>query len=415
MNKNSFLTFILAIAFLFTLPLKPGLDENQDDGFPYWTLVQTDKGDKKLCFLKMSDKLISLVDGSCAPAEVIKAEISEEIRDLYAVYIEDEVLLCGGATRFFVIEKNNWVKAIDLRDGDHLVSNKDNKPQQVVCKGCQITCVGHLLYRMQIDNPTHCYFVGENAVLVHNYLPAVIFNATVAFGEGAAAGGSSGSYFGPLGISVGVIFGGILGLGIGKWCSDSDHRAREDEYLRDSDKLNFESFQAKYKGASVGAKRCKYDVRLGMVCDLPQEDSSTSWYENPEASSKSKQPKEDLKHQASAATGGPDDPKDPQNRQSQSTTAKPPKDDGNESIESIKRGIRSSEKRIKEHEEKLEKYKKNPDAEDHLGKLKKARNSQERQSIIDTKIKKIETELRTFRNNIEKDKIRLRKRGVEWS
>ncbi len=142
MNKNSFLTFILAIAFLFTLPLKPGLDENQDDGFPYWTLVQTDKGDKKLCFLKMSDKLISLVDGSCAPAEVIKAEISEEIRDLYAVYIEDEVLLCGGATRFFVIEKNNWVKAIDLRDGDHLVSNKDNKPQQVVCRGCQVTCIG---------------------------------------------------------------------------------------------------------------------------------------------------------------------------------------------------------------------------------------------------------------------------------
>ncbi len=118
----------------------------------------------------------------------------------------------------------------------------------------------HLLYRMQIDNPTRCYFVGENAVLVHNHLPAVIFSASVAFGEGAVAGGSSGSYFGPVGISVGVLFGGILGIGIGKWCSDSEGRAREDEYLRDLDNLDIDSFRAKYKG-SAGSRTNKPEKR----------------------------------------------------------------------------------------------------------------------------------------------------------
>lgn len=189
------------------MPLKANIEEDQDEGFPHWTLVQTFKGNKQFQHILKSDQLTTFADNKISTARPIEPATSDDIRTLYRVYIgHDEALMCGGATRFFVANKNDWVKAVDLRNGDFLISNKDNKPQLVTCRGCEETVFGDVLLKIKIDSPTRCYFVGKNSVLVHNYIPLISITFSWAFGEGAAAGAAAGAgatpFFGPLTISV---------------------------------------------------------------------------------------------------------------------------------------------------------------------------------------------------------------------
>lgn len=57
---------------------------------------------------------------------------------------------------------------------------------------------------------------------------------------------------------------------------------------------------------------------------------------------------------------------------------------------------------IKEREEKLDAYKRDPEAFDNKGILENAPNDEVRQRIIDGRMRHLENEIRTFRDNIDK-------------
>jgi RHS repeat-associated protein len=71
-------------------------------------------------------------------------------------------------------------------------------------------------------------------------------------------------------------------------------------------------------------------------------------------------------------------------------------------VKSLDKSNRSLEKRISEHEKKLEDYKKDPDASDNKGFLKEA-TPEQRKSIIDKRIQHLKQEIKTFKENINKN------------
>lgn len=76
--------------------------------------------------------------------------------------------------------------------------------------------------------------------------------------------------------------------------------------------------------------------------------------------------------------------------------------DPSELSPSDRRSVESYERLIKEHEEKLEAYKRDPEAYDNKGILKNAPNDEVRQRIIDGRVRHLDKEIQTFRDNIDK-------------
>jgi hypothetical protein len=66
------------------------------------------------------------------------------------------------------------------------------------------------------------------------------------------------------------------------------------------------------------------------------------------------------------------------------------------------RSIRSLQSQIEKHQTKLADYRANPDAYDNLGILERAPTPEIRQRIIDGRIRHLETEIRTFQDQIDK-------------
>ncbi|OCG38886.1 hypothetical protein A9G25_11860 [Gilliamella sp. Bif1-4] len=82
---------------------------------------------------------------------------------------------------------------------------------------------------------------------------------------------------------------------------------------------------------------------------------------------------------------------------------------GNSNVEktlnvSEQRTVRSLEEQIRLHEKKLAEYKRDPYSFDNKGHLKNAPNEEIRQKIINARIKHLEHEINTFKNNINKIK-----------
>lgn len=67
---------------------------------------------------------------------------------------------------------------------------------------------------------------------------------------------------------------------------------------------------------------------------------------------------------------------------------------------SQERSVRSLQRNVEEHEHKLTKYRENPDAYDNQGILKNAPTPEIRQRIIDGRIRHLETEINTFKRQI---------------
>ncbi|PKW18648.1 putative T7SS-secreted protein [Saccharopolyspora spinosa] len=76
--------------------------------------------------------------------------------------------------------------------------------------------------------------------------------------------------------------------------------------------------------------------------------------------------------------------------------------DPSELSQSDRRSVESYERLIKEHEDKLDAYKHDPEAYDNKGILKNAPNDEVRQRIIDGRVRHLEKEIQTFRENIDK-------------
>ncbi len=69
---------------------------------------------------------------------------------------------------------------------------------------------------------------------------------------------------------------------------------------------------------------------------------------------------------------------------------------------SEQRSLRSLQKQLESHTGKLDAYRANPDAFDNLGLLERAPTPEIRQRIIDGRIRHLETEIRTFQDQIDK-------------
>jgi hypothetical protein len=117
---------------------------------------------------------------------------------------------CAPTQLFYVPDKNRWVPAYQLKVGDKLLSKcfyeKPITHIKFVKKPLD-------LYSIEVEEH-HTYLVGRHCVLTHNMaFPAVRLLIEIPF-EMAAAGGASGSMFGPPGITFGVVVGGIVGLSL---------------------------------------------------------------------------------------------------------------------------------------------------------------------------------------------------------
>lgn len=69
---------------------------------------------------------------------------------------------------------------------------------------------------------------------------------------------------------------------------------------------------------------------------------------------------------------------------------------------SQQRSLRSLQGQVEKHQTKLDAYRANPDAYDNLGILERAPTPEIRQRIIDGRIRHLETEIRTFQDQIDK-------------
>lgn len=115
---------------------------------------------------------------------------------------------CSPAQEFYLPEKEQWVPAYQLKVGDLLLT-KDNK--LVPLRSLEFVNESITIYLLEVAD-THCFFVGKHAVLTHNIAIEMSIGFAVAFGQGAAAGATAGSFFGPVTVIGGLTVGGLVGL-----------------------------------------------------------------------------------------------------------------------------------------------------------------------------------------------------------
>lgn len=159
----------LFLCVFFMAPLF-GKDK-YETGFQRNTLIQTVTGLKQISKIRRTDKIMSFVSDELIKSDCVSGRMSSEPCELYFVSIDDELLLCGKDQLFFVANKNAWVNAAELNDGDYLVSNKDNKLHLVPCAGSAGSLTWEYLLDIQVESETHAIWVGNQSVLAHNYIP----------------------------------------------------------------------------------------------------------------------------------------------------------------------------------------------------------------------------------------------------
>lgn len=116
-------------------------------------------------------------------------------------------VICTPMQEFYLPELNEWVPAYQLEIGNHLLTEKN---ELIPLKHIEFVKKELTVYAIEVEN-THTYFVGRRSVLTHNmFLPPVTLGLSIPFGTGIA-GGALGGFFGPIAITSGFAFGGLLG------------------------------------------------------------------------------------------------------------------------------------------------------------------------------------------------------------
>ncbi len=122
-------------------------------------------------------------------------------------------IVCSPMQRFYLIDRHAWVAAGTLHPGDRLSTQSGHcVPLRDIVLNKQETVV----YALRVKK-NHTFCVGHYRLLTHNkripLLPlALIARIGVAFGTGAVAGGSTGSFFGPVTMAGGFTIGGLVGV-----------------------------------------------------------------------------------------------------------------------------------------------------------------------------------------------------------
>ncbi|MFA6065728.1 MAG: hypothetical protein WC707_00940 [Candidatus Babeliaceae bacterium] len=119
-------------------------------------------------------------------------------------------IICTPSQKFYVPAVQKWVPAYQLTVGDQLLG-ADKK----LCPITHIEFVKKTLtvYSLGVTRP-HNFLVGRHAIVTHNMFFPVAFHLgfSMAFGSGAVAGGTAGSFLGPLTIIGGAAIGGVIGI-----------------------------------------------------------------------------------------------------------------------------------------------------------------------------------------------------------
>lgn len=122
-------------------------------------------------------------------------------------------ITCSPIQLFYLPQKNLWIEAYKLSPHDLLYTEGGGTIRLVnISYTHQTTPV----YALRIKK-NHTFCVGHYHVLTHNknipLLPlALVSRIAIAFGSGAIAGGSSGSFLGPVPCAAGITIGGIVGV-----------------------------------------------------------------------------------------------------------------------------------------------------------------------------------------------------------
>jgi hypothetical protein len=363
MNKiiSTFITSIVAaITIFYGSPLL-------SHGFTGFQSIKLANGDvfKSLVFIKEDtekeeDQWILSYDfetKKCIPAKV-KAATSGTTNCYMRISLDkpSDEIFCTPTQEFYLPASQEWVPAYKLKAGDTLLGNGK---EYVHVLNLELLDETRTVYLLEIEG-AHNYMVGTHRVLTHN--AAIPWDVTlslwIAFGEGAAAGGTAGAWFGPVGIGVSAGIGGLLYFG---WRAmyAKDKPPKQDTFWGVGDYKHFIN---------------KADAEIDADDDITVEEDDDKTKDKKEE--KPKKPADDNPY------------KDLSDAQ-------------------IKRGIKSTEKRIEEHEKKLKDYLENPDAHDHKGILKE-QTPERRAKIIRERKEGIKIEIKTFKDNIRKAKEVLR-------
>lgn len=130
----------------------------------------------------------------------------------FNIYIKNEStpnIVCTPSQEFFCITTSRWIPAYSLKEKDFLLSEY-GEPVEIGL----VELIQKPIHVFSIEiADTHTFFVGKKGLLTHNMvLPAMALSFSIPFGEGAALGAAAGSFFGPLTLVGGFVFGGLLGL-----------------------------------------------------------------------------------------------------------------------------------------------------------------------------------------------------------
>ena len=125
-----------------------------------------------------------------------------------------QVIACTPSQEFYVVGKG-WQAACQLQSGQYLLrDHQDGKGEAAILTKVVLVKKTCPVYMLEVVN-YHTFLVGANAIVTHN-MPlgaSFVFELAMAFGEGAAAGATVGSYFGPVTIGVGASLLGLAGVG----------------------------------------------------------------------------------------------------------------------------------------------------------------------------------------------------------
>ena len=119
-------------------------------------------------------------------------------------------VVCTPMQEFYLPVMHCWVPAYMLKKGDALLTKNMTTKSityiQFVPKSLKI-------YTLEIEK-SHTFFVGKYSVLTHNMILPIAASLGFTVPFGSVATGTAGSFFGPIGMIGGIVFGGVVSIAI---------------------------------------------------------------------------------------------------------------------------------------------------------------------------------------------------------
>lgn len=117
-------------------------------------------------------------------------------------------IICTPGQQFYMPSLDEWHCAYQLRVGDVLLS-KNNILKSITY--LEFITDPLDVYMLEVKGK-HNFFVGSYSILTHNSILPVHFFAGLTVPFGSVAGGSIGSFLGPVAFAGGVLMGGLVGV-----------------------------------------------------------------------------------------------------------------------------------------------------------------------------------------------------------